>query len=127
MKVQTESASRMLARSIAMGVLLSMLFFYSIHVLGKWEIENYRPDPETTSTVLLHNKCAIFGDTHTLRPNTDISAMGNGIDGTKLGGSFMNFFDGHIVAMVILSLLTGGVIFAFRSMKERGRRPKPSL
>ena len=125
MKVQTESASRMLARSIAMGVLLSMLFFYSIHVLGKWEIENYRPDPETTSTVLLHNKCAIFGDTHTLRPNTDISAMGNGIDGTKLGGSFMNFFDGHIVAMVILAFLLGGLIFAFRRMKKRNLQSKP--
>ena len=115
----------MLARSIAMGVLLSMLFFYSIHVLGKWEIENYRPDPETTSTVLLHNKCAIFGDTHTLRPNTDISAMGNGIDGTKLGGSFMNFFDGHIVAMIILAFLLGGLIFAFRRMKKRNLQSKP--
>jgi hypothetical protein len=126
MKVQTESTSRRLARSVAMGVLLSMLFFYSIHVLGKWEIENYRPDPETTSSVLLHNQCAVFGNTHTLRPNTDISGMGNNIDGTKLGGSFMNFFDGHIVAMVILSLLLGGMIFAVR-MKKRNPQSKPVL
>ena len=125
MKVQAESTSRSLARSIAMGVLLSMLFFYSIHVLGKWEIENYRPDPETTSTVLLHNQCAVFGNTHTLRPNTDISTMGDSIDGTKLGGSFMNFFDGHIVAMVILSLLLGGTIFAIRRMRKRTLQPTP--
>lgn len=127
MKVKTESTSRTLARSIAMGVLLSMLFFYSIHVLGKWEIENYRPDPETTSTVLLHNQCAVFGNTHTLRPNTDVSAMGKSMDGTKLAGSFMNFFDGHIVAMVILSLLLGGVFFAFRRMKKRNLLSKAAL
>jgi hypothetical protein len=121
MNIKTESASRSLARSLAMGVLLSMLFVYSVHVLGTWEIENYRPDPDTTSTVLLHNKCAVFGNTHTLRPNTDVSAMGEGIDGTKLSGSFMNFFDGHILAMVILSLLLGGLIFTFRQMKKRNR------
>ena len=125
MKPKTESTSLRFVRSLAMGVLLSMVFFYCIHVFGTWQIENYRPDPETTSTVLLHNKCAIFGDTHTLRPNTDISAMGNGIDGTKLGGSFMNFFDGHIVAMVILAFLLGGLIFAFRRMKKRNLQSKP--
>jgi hypothetical protein len=127
MKVNTESTARSLARSIAMGVLLSMLLVYGVHVLGEWKIENYRPDPETTSTVLLQNKCAIFGTTHTLRPNTDVSAMGEGIDGTKLSGSFMNFFDGHIVSMVILSLLMGGVIFVFRQMKKRNRQQKPAL
>lgn len=121
MSIKTESASRSLARSIAVGVLLSMLFFYGIHVLGEWKIANYRPDPETTSTVLLHNKCAVLGNTHTLRPNTDVSAMGEGIDGTKLSGSFMNFFDGHILAMVILSLLLGGLISAFRRMKKRNQ------
>ena len=105
MKIKTESTTRSLARSIAMGVLLSMLLVYGVHVLGEWKIENYRPDPETTSTVLLHNKCAVFGTTHTLRPNTDVSAMGEGIDGTKLSGSFMNFFDGHFVAMVLISLI----------------------
>ena len=116
------STSRSLARSIAMGVLLSMFFFYSIHVMGKWSIENYRPDPETTSTVLLHNECAVLGDTHTLRPNTDVSAMGDGIDGTKLTGSFMNFADGHVSAMVILSLLFGGVVFAIRNQVKKNRQ-----
>ena len=127
MKIKTESTSGNLVRSMAMGVLLSMMFFYSVHVFGTWEIENYRPDPETTSTVLLHNKCAIFGKTHTLRPNTDISAMDKSIYGTKLGGSFMNFFDGHIVAMVILSLLFGGLIFAFREVRKKNRQQQPAL
>ena len=122
MTTKTESASRTLARSIAMGVLLSMLFFYGVHVLGTWEVENYRPDEETTSTVLLHNKCAVLGDTHTLRPNTDVSAMGDGIDGTKLGGSFMNFTDGHVVGMAILSLLLGGIIFAIRTRLKKNRQ-----
>jgi hypothetical protein len=122
MQTKTASTSQTLGRSIAMGILLSMLFFYSIHVFGTWQIENYRPDPETTSTVLLHNKCAILGDTHTLRPNTAIPAMNEGINGTKLGGSFMNFIDGHIAGMVILSLLMGGVIFAFRSMRKKNRQ-----
>jgi hypothetical protein len=112
--MKSESTSRNLARSFGMGVLLSMLFFYAIHVFGSWQIENYRPNPETTSTVLLHNKCAILGDTHTLRPNTDVAAMSEGIDGTKLGGSFMNFTDGHIVAMLIVAALLTGVIFVVR-------------
>jgi hypothetical protein len=120
MAIKHESLSRNLVRSIAMGVLLSMLFFYLVHVLGKWEVENYRPDEETTSSVLLHNKCAVFGNTHTLRPNTDITSMGDGINGTKLSGSFMNFFDGHIPGMMILSLIIGLIIFAIRkSVKKR--------
>jgi len=118
MKVTTESIPLRFARSLAIGVLLSMLFFYGIHVFGEWKIENYRPDPETTSSVVLHNKCAIFGDTHTLRPNTDVSGMGEGIDGTKLAGSFMNFFDGHVIAMIIVSILLGGLIFVFRNRRK---------
>lgn len=127
MEIKTESASRNLARSLAMGVLLSMLFVYGVHVFGSWEIENYRPDPETTNTVLLHNKCLVFGQTHTLRPNTDVSGMGDGIDGTKLGGSFMNFFDGHIVAMIVLALILGGVIFAIRNKIKKNRLSKSAL
>ena len=118
MKTKTESAPLRFARSLAIGVLLSMLFFYSVHVFGTWTVENYRPDPETTSTILLHNKCAIFGKTHTLRPNTGISGTGEGINGTKLSGSFMNFFDGHILGMTILAFLLGGVIFLIRNMKK---------
>jgi hypothetical protein len=107
MKTKTESSSMIFVRSTAMGVLLSMFFFYAIHVLGEWQLENYRPDPETTSSVLLHNKCAILGNTHTLRPNTGISAIGDGIEEIKLTGSFMNLIDGHVPAMAILSLLLG--------------------
>jgi len=121
MKPKTESTSLRFVRSLAMGVLLSMVFFYCIHVFGTWKIENYRPDPETTSTVLLHNNCLIFDRTHTLRPNTDISKMDDSIDGTKLAGSFMIFFDGHIGAIVIFSLLSGGVIFVLRNLIKKTR------
>ncbi len=124
MKTTNESTSRNFARSIAMGVLLIMLFFYGIHVFGNWRIENYRPDPETTSTVLLHNNCLIFDKTHTLRPNTDVSKMDDHIDGTKLAGSFMIFFDGHIADMVILALLAGGIIFVFRNLIKKKRLSK---
>src|ERR1700712_4913249 len=124
MPIKNESKSRTLARSLAMGILPSMLFFYSIHVFGTWRVENYRPDPQTTSTVLLHNNCLIFDKTHTLRPNTDVSKMDNSIDGTKLSASFMNFFDGHIGGMVILSVLLGGIIFFFRNRIKKNRVPK---
>ena len=122
--MKSESTSKTFARSIAIGVLLSMLLCYGIHIFGTWRVENYRPDPETTSTVLLHNTCLIFDKTHTLRPNTDISKMDNSIDGIKLGGSFMNFFDGHIGAMAILALLTGGIIFMFWDRKNKNRLAK---
>ncbi|MFT3681349.1 MAG: hypothetical protein QM791_13815 [Ferruginibacter sp.] len=121
MKARTTSSARMLVRSIAMGVLLSMAFFYSIHVLGKWEVENYRPDPETTSSILLHNTCAVFGNAHTLRPNTDIPLMEEGINGMKLAASFMNFFDGHIIAMIITALLTGTIIFTLWSKMTKAK------
>ncbi len=111
MTTKTNFASRRFARSIAVGVLLSMAFFYLIHVFGDWKIENYRPDEETTFTVLLHNKCAVLGNIHTLRPNTDVTEVGEGINGTKLVGSFMNFIDGHIMAMIIFALLLGGIVF----------------
>ena len=101
------------------GVLMSMAFFYAIHVFGEWRLENFRPDPETTSSLLLHNKCAVMGASHTLRPNTGISTLSEGVDGTKLMGSFMIFFDGHIVGMVTLALLLGGAIFFLRSNLKR--------
>ena len=127
MTVKTQPTSLNLRRSIGMGVLLSMLFFYAIHVLGEWRIENYRPDPETTSTVLLKNTCAILGETHTLRPNTDVSAMSNGIDGTKLAGSFMNFFDGHIIGMLILAVVLTALIFFIRKKIIDNRQTKAAL
>lgn len=102
-----------------MGVLVSMLFTYAVHVFGTWKVEHYRPDSQTTGTVLLHNTCAVFGTTHTLRPNTDVSSTGEGIDGTKLSGSFMNFLDGHIGAMVIIALVFGLVVFAIRNFGKK--------
>lgn len=113
--MKRESAALRFIRSLAAGVLLSMLFMYGVHIFGTWSAENYRPDPETTSSVLLHNTCAVFGKTHTLSPNTDISGMGPGIDGTKLAASFMNFFDGHIPGMIMIALLAGLIIFLLRN------------
>lgn len=114
MKKNTESASLRFARSLAQGVILNMLFFYSVHLFGSWTVENYRPHPETTYTILLKNRCALFGKIHTLRPNTDVSGIGNGINATKLSGSFMNFSDGHVSGMVILAFLSGSIIFFIR-------------
>ena len=122
MKTKGESKVLQFVRSVAMGVLISMLLFYGAHVFGSWTVENYRPDPETTSTILLHNKCAIIGSTHTLRPNTDISGLGEGIDGTKLTGSFMNFFDGHVPGILGLSILLCGLIFLIRDRVSKRER-----
>ncbi|MEO7309283.1 MAG: hypothetical protein ABIX01_02715 [Chitinophagaceae bacterium] len=119
MKIKTESAALRFIRSLAMGVVLSMLFFYSIHVFGNWTVEKYFPGPETTATVLLHNKCAIIGSTHTLRPNTVISGLDDGINSTKLRGSFINFSDGHVPGMTGLGVLLGSFIFFIRNIKKR--------
>jgi hypothetical protein len=51
--------------------------------------------------------------------------MSDKIDGTKLGGSFMNLTDGHIVGLIILSLLFGGVIFIIRQKIKKNRQQKP--
>lgn len=118
MKTKMESTQLRFARSLAIGLLLSMLLCYGMHVFGGWTIENYQPYPETTSTILLLNKCVFLGKLHTLRPNTDISGLGQGIDGTKLSGSFMNFTDGHILAIIILALLFGTTIFFIRNIKR---------
>ena len=125
MKAKTESTILQFTRSLAMGVILSMLLFYSAHVYGSWTVEEYFPRPETTSTILLHNKCLLLAKTHTLRPNTDISGLGEGIDGTKLGGSFVNFFDGHIMGMIILALILGIIIFLIRNMIKRKSKLHP--
>lgn len=117
MKVKSESASLRLARSIAIGVLVSLVFFYSVHVFGKWETESYRPDSQTTATLLLHNTCAVFDKVHTLRPNTNISDLNDGVGGTKLGGSFMNFFDGHILGVTLVAFAIGLIIFLLRQKK----------
>jgi len=118
MKTKTGSPALRFVRSVAAGVIISMLFFYGVHVLGKWSVEDYRPDPETTGTILLKNTCAVFGNTHVLRPNTAIGSIGEGIDGARLSGSFMNFTDGHIPAMAALALLLGTLIFILRNRKK---------
>ncbi|MEO5943782.1 MAG: hypothetical protein ABIP30_05180 [Ferruginibacter sp.] len=114
-----ESSTVRFTRSLAMGVILSMLLFYSAHVFGEWTVEKYFPRPETTGTILLHNKCAVMGSIHTLRPNTDISGLGEGIDGTKLSAGFMDFWEGHIIAMIILALLSGTIIFFIRNAVKK--------
>ena len=86
MNTKPESPSVKFVRSLALGVILSMLLFYSAHVFGTWTVEEYFPRPETTSTIVLHNTCAILGKTHTLRPNTDVSGLGEAIDGTIRNG-----------------------------------------
>ncbi|MEO7046280.1 MAG: hypothetical protein ABI091_13305 [Ferruginibacter sp.] len=123
MKTKPESNAIRFTRSLAMGVIVSMLLFYSAHVFGEWTVEKYFPRPETTGTILLHNKCAVMGSIHTLRPNTDISGLGEGIDGTKLSAGFMDFSDGHIIAMSILALLSGTIIFFIRNAMKK----KPDL
>ena len=118
MITKVESTSMRFTRSLALGVILSMLIFYSAHVFGTWTVEEYFPRPETTSTILLHNKCAILGKTHTLRPNSDVSGLGEAIDGTKLSGSAMNFLDGHIPGLIGLAAIAGILIFIIRNRKK---------
>ena len=119
MATKPGSVSSSLVRSLAMGVLLSLLVTYLLHVFGDRRLQQYRPDPDTTSSLILYNKCAVFGRVHTLRPNYEISSISDGVDRTKLFGSFMNFSDGHIVAMVVLALVLGMGIFALRRMIQK--------
>ena len=118
MTTKPAAATRTFVRSLATGILLSMLASYLLHVFGEWKLENYRPDPDTTSSLIVYNTCAAFGDQHILRPN-NISSMSDGVDEMKFTGSFMNFFDGHIPAMILLSLVFGGIIFLIRRSLQR--------
>lgn len=104
-----------LIRSIAIGVLFSMLFTYAMHYFGEWKMENYRPDPDTTSSVIVFNKCAVFNDVHILRPNTTTSSGNDVTNELKLTGSFMNFFDGHVVVMIIIAIVLGLIVFGIRT------------
>ena len=110
-------SARNIGCSVGAGVLLSMIFYYAIHVFGKWQVENYRPDPETTASVLLHNQCAIVKNNHTLRPAAGTGPVGEGISGMKLAAAFMIFFDGHIMDMIILAVAMGGLIFLLQRTK----------
>jgi hypothetical protein len=123
MKTTTESTTRNIARSLSMGVIISFIFLFFVHALGSWEVENYRPNNQTTFTLLLHNKCAVYHKEHVLRPNTPVPEMGAGLNGTKLSGSFMNFTDGHIVDMLIITLIMGVVIFIIRRRLNKKDKP----
>ena len=114
MATKPESTSRNLLRSLSMGVLLSMLLTYGLHVFGKWDIEFFRPDAQTSTSVILYNKCVFFGATHVLRPNTGITAMSDGVDPTKMEAGFITFTEGHITAMLLIAVVLGLIIFAIR-------------
>lgn len=115
MKSKNESKSLRLIRSIALGVLVSMVTFYLIHVYGEWRLENYRPDPETTSSIILHNNCAIFHHDHSIRPGSDTVATANDIDKIKWVASFMLFFEGHVIGMILFALVLGVLVFLLRN------------
>lgn len=83
MKKKQESFQLRFARSLAMGVIISMLLFYSAHVFGEWTVEKYFATSESTGTIVLHNKCAVIGHKHTLRPNTNVADLSETISGTK--------------------------------------------
>lgn len=106
-----------IGRSVGAGLLISMIFYYAIHVFGKWQVENYRPGPETTATILLHNQCAIVNSHHTLRPAAGKGTVGDGISGMKLAASFMLFFDGHIMDMIILAVALSGLFLLLKRTK----------
>lgn len=112
------SSSPNIRRSVGMGILLSMCFFYAIHVLGEWKLENYQPDPETTSSRVLYNQCSIIGTEHSLNPGNDTSTNLNGLTGIKFAASFMNFFDGHILQMIIAAILFSAGIFLLSGKKN---------
>lgn len=114
MATKTVSTPVVFIRSLALGLLLSILAVYAVHVLGNWKVEAYRPDADTTYSVVLHNHCLLFETEHTLRPNTAIPPMDGGINGTKLGGSFLIFSEGHIPAILLMAFALGGIVFFFR-------------
>lgn len=119
MITKSGAASLQFVRALATGALSSIAVTYLLHVFGEWKFENYRPDPQTTTWPTFYNTCAVLNDTHILRPASALSSPGDGIDGTKLAGSFMNFFDGHIVFISALSLVFGILAFAVRKAIKR--------
>ena len=110
MATNNTNTTRLLARFLATGILLSMITVYLLHFFGTWESGNYRPDPETTSSVIVYNKCAVLGDTHILRPTT--SPTEENTNELKFAGSFMNFFDGHILLMIVTGVVFAVILFA---------------
>lgn len=118
MPTSTTYAPRQVIRLLATGVLLSIVSFYLLHFFGTWNAGIDRPDAETTSSVLVYNKCAVLGDVHILRPAAS-SSNKEALDDIKAAGSFMNFFDGHIVAMIALGLLLAILMLLIRKAAAR--------
>lgn len=105
--------TRLLIRFLAGGILLSMITVYLLHFFGTWEWGSERPDAETTSSVIVTNKCAVLGATHILRPSSS-STYKEGANEIKFAGSFMNFFDGHIVTMIVIGFGLALIIFLIK-------------
>jgi hypothetical protein len=117
MSTKNTNTTRLLARFFAGGILLSMVTFYLLHFFGTWEWGTERPDAETTSSVIVANNCAVLGDTHILRPGTSLTTNESSKQ-LKLAGSFMNFFDGHIVMMIVFAFVLALIMFVIK--RSRG-------
>ena len=113
MATSNTNSTRLLARFFAGGMLLSMVAVYLLHYFGTWEQGTERPDPETTSSVIVMNKCAVLGDVHILRPGSSLTTNDN-TKKLKLGASFMNFFDGHIVMIIVIAFELTLTMFLIR-------------
>lgn len=113
MPIKTNN-TQLFIRSAALGVLVSMLSFYLLYVLGKWSMQNQRPDPGTTASLVIYNTCAVLEHTHQLRPADKKATLTDGVDALKLAVSLMIFLDGHIVALIIFAIVSGVILFLLR-------------
>gem|GEM_PF-2673503 len=124
MLTKNTNTSRQFARFFAAGILLSMITVYLLHFFGSWESGVERRDVETTSSVIVTNKCAVLGDTHILRPSSSSSTTESNRE-LKFAGSFMNFFDGHILVMIIVAAALAAIMFLMKKTANPSP-PKPS-
>lgn len=113
MATKNTTTARLHVRFFAGGVLLSMIIVYLLHYLGTWEVGTERLDAETTGSVIVTNNCAMLGDTHLLRPGSSFGSNPNTSE-LKLAGSFMNFFDGHIVVMIVIAFALALLMFLIK-------------
>ncbi|RYZ26916.1 MAG: hypothetical protein EOO10_14225 [Chitinophagaceae bacterium] len=125
MATKNTMTPRLLLRFFAGGILLGMITVYLLHFLGTWEVGSERPDSETTSTVIVTNQCAVLGDTHILRPTSSLTTN-KSVRELKFAGSFMNFFDGHIVAMVLIASVVATIIVFFKKANSSPSSPSYS-
>lgn len=113
MTTANTTTPRLIARFFAAGILLSMITVYLLHFFGTWEVAVERPDPETTSSVIVTNKCAVLGHTHILRPSGSLTGKEITRE-LKFAGSFMNFFEGHILVMIIIATALAAMMFLMK-------------